>query len=48
MKQEAKLKQHPRRASQNLKILFLASQLPNLGCYCYWKSLECMKQLRNI
>ena len=36
--------EHPFHASQNLSILFLVSQLPNLDCYCHWKSLH----LRNI
>ena len=39
-----KYNEHSLYATQNLTILFLSSQLSNLGCYCHWKSLN----LRNI
>ena len=39
---------HPLHASQNLSILFLASQLPNMGFLLSSKVLKCKRLLRNI
>ena len=39
---------HTSNASQNLKILSLASQLPNLDCFCWLKVQGFMKQFRKI
>ena len=32
-----KIEKNPLHASQDLNIVFLASQLPNLGYSCHWK-----------
>ena len=37
---------HTLNASQNLNISSLVSQLPNLGCFCWLKFQEFMRQLR--
>ena len=44
-----KWKQHPMYDSENLKGLFLVSQLPSLGCCCcHWIGQEIKKQLRRL